>query len=105
MLYQEQTAGGEQSRFNKLVRCSPEDEAEQAQPHQPGQRRKGRTTRIDLNSATEEELEALWGIGPANARKIVEYRRSQRIQSPDDLVNIDGIDGATVAVLKRELAG
>jgi hypothetical protein len=104
-LYQEKTASGEQSRFSKLVRRQAGDELADARPHQRGTRRQGRTSRVDLNSASEEELEALWGIGPANARKIAEFRQRQGRISPDDLMKIDGIDGATVEVLKQQLRG
>jgi len=54
-IYQEETATGEQSRFNKLVRRGPEDEMSGATPHRRGERRKGRTSRVDLNRASEEE--------------------------------------------------
>lgn len=102
-LHQDTTADGGQSRFSKLVRRRPEDELADAQPHRRGTRRKGRTTAVDINSASEEELDALWGIGPALARRILEYRSANgRIRSIDDLVNVDGIDGATVELLKRE---
>lgn len=91
------------SRFSKLVRRRPEDEEPSAKPHARGQRRKGRTSRVDLNSASEEELDALWGVGPATARKIVEYRqRKGRIGSPDELNAIDGIDSATVENIKKQ---
>lgn len=100
-LYQDE----KDSRFSKLVRRSPQDAAPGAAPHQRGQRRKGRTTAIDLNTATEEELDALWGVGPQTARKIVEFRqREGRIASPEDLNRIDGIDSATVENLQREMA-
>ena len=102
-LYQEKTADGQQSRFSKLVRRRPEDEMHDAAPHQRGTRRKGRTSRVDLNTASEEELEALWGVGPSTARKIVEFRRQGKIESPDDLMKIDGIDGATVENLRAQL--
>ena len=103
-LYQEKTGDGQQSRFSKLVRRRPGDEMHDATPHQRGTRRKGRTTRVDLGSASEEELEALWGIGPANARKIAEFaQRAGGKVSPDDLMKIDGIDGATVEMLKKQL--
>lgn len=102
-LYQEKTADGQQSRFSKLVRRGPDDEMADATPHKRGARRKGRTTRIDLNTATEEELDALWGVGPATARKIAEFRRNNRIASADDLEKIDGIDGATVANLRKQM--
>jgi competence ComEA-like helix-hairpin-helix protein len=103
LLYQETTASGEQSRFNKLVRRRPEDETADAQQHSRGTRRKGRTSRVDLNTASEEELDALWGVGPATARKIVEFRRQGQISSADDLMKIDGIDGATVANLRQQM--
>jgi len=106
LLYQDKTASGEQSRFSKLVRRSPEDEAHDAPKHRSGERRKGRTRTIDINSASEEELDALWGVGPTTAKKIVEFRKREgRIGSADDLARIDGIDGATVANLRRQLQG
>lgn len=91
------------SRFSKLVRRRPEDELSDAQQHQRGTRRKGKTNRVDLNSASEEELDALWGVGPETARKIAEFRRQGRIESPDDLMKIDGIDGATVENIRKQL--
>ena len=100
-LYQDE----KDSRFSKLVRRLPQDEAAGGQPHRRGQRRRGNTTAVDLNTATEEELDALWGVGPQTARKIVEFRgREGRINSPDDLNRIDGIDSATVENLQREMA-
>jgi competence ComEA-like helix-hairpin-helix protein len=99
-LYQDE----KDSRFSKLVRRTGADEHAGAPRHQRGQRRKGKTTRMDLNTASEEELDALWGVGPVTARKIVELRqREGRINSVDDLMKIDGIDGALVETLKREV--
>lgn len=103
-LYQDKAASGEPSRFCKLVRRGPQDELADATAHRRGERRRGRTSRVDLNTASEEDLEALWGIGPANAHRIVEYRqRSGGIRSADDLMAISGIDGATVEMLRRQL--
>lgn len=55
---------------------------------QPGQT-------LDVNTATEQELVALPGVGPGLARRIVEYRAANGpFQSVDDLQNVSGI-GAT----------
>ncbi|MCS7065999.1 MAG: helix-hairpin-helix domain-containing protein [Fimbriimonadales bacterium] len=47
---------------------------------------------VDLNRATAEELEALPGIGPVLAARIVEYRQMRgRFQSVDELLEVRGI--------------
>ncbi|MEN3001007.1 MAG: helix-hairpin-helix domain-containing protein [Armatimonadota bacterium] len=47
---------------------------------------------LDLNRATAEELEALPGIGPVLAARIVEYRQQRgRFQSVDELLDVHGI--------------
>ncbi|MFL6693993.1 MAG: hypothetical protein ACJ8GO_13645 [Ramlibacter sp.] len=47
LLYQDKTADGKQSRFNKLVRRSSEDEHPDAKPHQRGTRRRGHTRQVE----------------------------------------------------------
>ena len=55
----------------------------------------GGTTRtdglVDLNSATQEELETLPGIGPKLAQAIVDYRNLAPFRSVDDLLEVTGI--------------
>jgi len=47
---------------------------------------------ININSATEQELDALPGVGPVTARKIVEYRTTHGgFQSIDELDQVKGI--------------
>jgi len=48
--------------------------------------------KLDLNTATAQELEALPGIGPVLARRIVEYRdRYGPFQKVEDLLAVRGI--------------
>ena len=56
---------------------------------------KNSENRIDINSASEKELEKLNGVGPAIAKRIVEYRKNNgRFTSPKDLINVKGIGDA-----------
>ncbi len=51
---------------------------------------------VSLNRADEEALQALPGVGPALARRIVEARRARPFRSVDDLLEIRGIGPATL---------
>jgi competence protein ComEA len=57
-------------------------------------------TRIDLNSATLEQLEALPGVGPSKATAIVEERKKQRFSSVDDLERVKGIGPSVMAQVR-----
>jgi len=48
--------------------------------------------KIDLNTATKDELIALPGIGESIAEKIIQYRQSKgRFRKIDELMNVSGI--------------
>lgn len=60
--------------------------------------------RLDLNTATVEQLEALPGIGPATARAIVEHRsRHGPFRSVRQLLDVRGIGEAKLAALESRL--
>ncbi len=53
--------------------------------------------KININTATKENLQELWNIGPAKAEAIVEYRRRHGLfNSADDLMKVSGIGPATI---------
>ena len=56
---------------------------------------------VDLNTATAEELAALPGIGPALARRVVEWRAANgRFRGVDQLVEVPGIGPAKLERLR-----
>ncbi|HZQ60646.1 MAG TPA: helix-hairpin-helix domain-containing protein [Casimicrobiaceae bacterium] len=113
-LYQDE----KNSRFSKLVRRNDSDENESASSHPDqrtsagryeggGERKRwsSKTEAVTINDATAEELDALWGVGPQIAQRIIAYRRQHgRIKGEDDLVAIDGIDGATARNIAQQVS-
>ncbi|NMM99834.1 competence protein ComEA [Bifidobacterium sp. DSM 109958] len=60
--------------------------------------------RIDINTASADELDGVTGIGPAIARRIVDHReRHGRFSSVDDLLDVPGIGAKTLAKMRDEL--
>jgi competence protein ComEA len=60
-------------------------------PISPGAAVGSGTRCVNLNTATQQELEELPGVGPKTAAKIMRYREQQPFASPEDLRNIQGI--------------
>ncbi len=57
---------------------------------------------IDLNTATSEQLQTLPRIGPATAKRIIEYREtSGRFSSVEDLANVKGIGQKTLERIRH----
>ncbi len=54
----------------------------------------------DLNHATSAELEALPGVGPKTAEKIIRYREQQPFTQVEDLRNIQGIGDKRMETLR-----
>lgn len=61
-------------------------------------------SRIDLNTASEEELQELSGVGEVTAGSIVKWREEQGpFTSVDQLLEVDGIGSATLERLRDQV--
>lgn len=59
---------------------------------------------VNINTATEAELDAVKGIGPGKARAIVEHRdKNGPFKSVDDLAKVKGFGQKSVDKLRVEL--
>jgi len=59
---------------------------------------------IDLNRATAEDLDAIPGIGPALAQRIIDYRKAHgSFKTIDDLMEVSGIGPQNLQKLKPYL--
>ncbi|NPA73130.1 MAG: helix-hairpin-helix domain-containing protein [Epsilonproteobacteria bacterium] len=56
---------------------------------------------INLQTASKEELMSIAGIGAKRADAIIKYRKTHRIKSADDLLNIKGIGKNVVYNVKK----
>ena len=59
---------------------------------------------ISLSTATIEQLDTLDGVGPATARKILDWRRQHGgFRSVDDLGQVPGIGPKRLAALRERV--
>ncbi|MFB0509428.1 MAG: ComEA family DNA-binding protein [bacterium] len=59
---------------------------------------------VDINHATSKELEALPGIGPVLAQRIIEERsRVGKFSSPEDLLKVSGIGQKKLAKIRDKI--
>ncbi len=59
---------------------------------------------VDLNTATQSQLESLDGVGPRKAQAIIEYRKKNgAFKSVDELDKVPGFGKKTVIKLKKDI--
>ena len=60
---------------------------------------------VNINTADEKELDKLPGIGPAMAKRIVEYRMENgAFQAPEEIKRVKGIGDAKYEKMKDKIA-
>ena len=59
---------------------------------------------VNINTASQAELESLNGLGPVKAKAIIDYRKKNgSFKSVSDLDAVDGIGDKTVKALGKEV--
>ncbi|MEK6751523.1 MAG: helix-hairpin-helix domain-containing protein [Chloroflexota bacterium] len=70
-------------------------------PNSSGQNDNSQNDLININTATKEELDALPGIGPTTAQRIIDYRTANGpFEAIDEIMNVSGIGPATFDEIK-----
>ena len=60
---------------------------------------------VNINTATEQELDSLPGVGAVRAKAIIDYRKANgNFKSVDDIKNVKGIGDANFEKLKNQIA-
>lgn len=59
---------------------------------------------VNINTASQEELESIQGIGPSKAKAIIDYRKKNgQFKSINDLDNVNGIGAATLEDARKDI--
>lgn len=59
---------------------------------------------VNLNTATQAELESLEGVGPVKAQAILDYRKKNGgFKSVDELEKVDGIGASTLENVRKNV--
>ena len=60
-----------------------------------------KTTKVNINKASQSDLEKLSGVGPSLASKIIEYRNNNgKFSSIEDIKNVSGIGDSKYEAIK-----
>ena len=69
--------------------------------HETAPKAPSQSSKININTATLDELDTLPGIGPSKAKAIIEYRESTSMfYYIEDILNVSGIGEKTIEQIK-----
>ena len=89
---------------NKDENVSVLDQSDTGQVSNKGGQAVSKNGKINLNTATSEQLQTISGIGAKRAEDIVAYRESHgSFQSVDDLKNVSGIGDKTLDKIRESI--
>ena len=61
-------------------------------------------TKININTASDEELQTLYGIGPVKAQAIIDYRNENGFfHTVEELINVPGIGPKTLEKIRDQI--
>lgn len=81
------------------------NQAEAVSPTDDNSATNGSSATVNLNSATETELQNISGIGPKKAAAIIDYRQNAgSFQKVEDLIKVKGIGAKTLESIKDQLS-
>ena len=85
-----------QNEENKALNSSISDESQNI--------RAENQTKININTATQEELDSLPGIGPSTASKILEYRKEKgKFKTTEEIKEVSGIGESKYEKIKDKI--
>ncbi|GGP23336.1 ComEA family DNA-binding protein [Silvimonas iriomotensis] len=60
---------------------------------------------VNINTASQDQLESLSGIGPSKAQAIIDYRtKNGPFKTPEDIMKVSGIKEGTYNKIKADIA-
>ena len=63
-----------------------------------------KNSKVNINTATQTELETLTGIGPSIAARIIQYRKENgKFESIEELKNVSGIGDSKFEDIRNEV--
>lgn len=84
--------------------CVPEKASEEKSEENARESQTKDDGKINLNTATEEELMTLTGIGQSKAKSIIQYREEKgRFQSIEEIMEIEGIKSGVFNKIKEQI--